>query len=172
MPTDIKKEIEKLRQKIRRHDYLYYVLSQPDISDKEYDDLMRKLKSLEDQYPQFKSEDSPTVRLSGGILEGFKTVKHKQKMLSLDNTYSFVELKEWGQRVHKGLRNEKVEYVVELKIDGVSANITYEKGKLSIGATRGDGETGEDVTGNIKTLRAIPLSLRGKDVPDYIEIRG
>jgi len=173
MSAEIKKKIESLREKLREHDYRYYVLSQPRISDKEYDNLMKKLKELEEKYPEFKTKDSPTVRLSGGILEGFKTVKHKQKMLSLDNTYSFEELKDWDERVHKGLTSgEKVEYAVELKIDGVSANITYEKGKLSIGATRGDGETGEDVTENIKTIRAIPLGLRGKDVPDLIEIRG
>ncbi|MCM8795838.1 MAG: NAD-dependent DNA ligase LigA [Candidatus Omnitrophica bacterium] len=169
----IEKQIEDLREKIRHHDYLYYVLSQPEISDKEYDDLMRKLKELEDKYPQYKSEDSPTVRVGGGILEGFKTVRHRQKMLSLDNVYSFEELRQWGERVHKGLgKEEKVEYVVELKIDGVSANITYEHGRLIIGATRGDGETGEDVTSNIKTIRAIPLILRGECVPDFIEIRG
>ena len=172
MTQDVKKKIENLRQKIRRHDYLYYVLDQPEISDKEYDDLMRQLKSLEDKHPEFRANDSPTVRVSGGILERFKTVRHKQKMLSLDNTYSFEELKDWDERVHKGLGNEKVEYVVELKIDGVSANITYEKGKLSIGATRGDGETGEDVTQNIKTIRAIPLTLLGKNIPDFVEIRG
>lgn len=173
MQKDIKKEIEKIRELIRRHDYMYYVLAQPEISDKEYDGLMGKLKQLEDKYPQFKTDDSPTVRVSGGILEGFKTVKHKQKMLSLDNTYSFEELMAWDERLHKGLgARETVEYVVEHKIDGVSANITYNKGKLSCGATRGDGETGEDVTGNIKTIRAIPLVLLGKNIPDFIEIRG
>lgn len=167
------KEIDKLRNQIRRHDYLYYVLSQPEISDKEYDDLMRKLKELEDKYPQFKSDDSPTVRLSGGITEGFAPVRHRQKMLSLDNVYTFEELKEWDERVHKGLKpGEKAEYVAELKIDGVSANIAYKGGKLIIGATRGDGETGEDVTANIKVIRAIPLVLLGKDIPDFIEIRG
>jgi len=173
MSTEIKKEIERLRERIRHHDYLYYVLSQPEVSDKEYDVLMRRLKDSEDKYPQFKTDNSPTVRISGGILEGFKTVKHKQKMLSLDNTYSYEELRDWDERVHKGLRSgEKVEYVVELKIDGVSANITYEKGMLSIGATRGDGEAGEDVTQNIKTIRAIPLVLLGKNIPDLVEIRG
>jgi len=173
MSKDIQKQIEGLRDKIRHHDYLYYVLSQPEISDKEYDKLIIRLKELEDKYPQFKSHDSPTMRISGGILEGFKTVRHKQKMLSLDNTYSFEELKEWDGRVHKGLgTGAAVEYVGELKIDGVSANITYEKGKLCIGATRGDGETGEDVTQNIKTIRAIPLVLLGKNIPEFIEIRG
>jgi DNA ligase (NAD+) len=173
MGTEVKKELERLREQIRHHDYLYYALSQPQISDKEYDILMRRLKDLEDKYPQFKTDNSPTVRISGGILEGFRTVKHKQKMLSLDNTYSYEELGDWDERVHKGLRSgEKVEYVVELKIDGVSANITYEKGMLSIGATRGDGEAGEDVTQNIKTIRAIPLVLLGKNIPDFIEMRG
>ena len=170
---DIKKRIENLKQKMRHHDYMYYVLSQPEISDKEYDALMRELKALEDKYPEFKSDDSPTARVSGGILEGFQTIKHKQKMLSLDNTYSFEELKDWDERVRKGLgKGEKIEYVVELKIDGVSANIAYQNTKLVIGATRGDGDTGEDVTQNIKTIRAIPLVLMGKDTPDFIEIRG
>jgi len=173
MSSDIKKKIEDLREKIRHHDYLYYVLSQPQILDKEYDDLMRKLQELEGKYPQFKTEDSPTVRVSGGIQEGFKTVRHRQKMLSLDNTYSIDELRDWQVRVYKGLgKREKVEYVVEHKIDGVSANITYGKGKLSIGATRGDGEAGEDVTQNIKTIHAIPLVFMGKNIPDFIEIRG
>ncbi|KPK97183.1 MAG: hypothetical protein AMJ95_10410 [Omnitrophica WOR_2 bacterium SM23_72] len=173
MSEGLKKKIEKLRDEIRHHDYLYYVLDQPRISDKEYDNLMRKLKVLEDAHPEFRSKDSPTVRVSGGILEGFKTVRHKQKMMSLDNTYSFDELKDWSERVQKGLGSqEKVTYVVELKIDGVSANITYKLGRLTIGATRGDGETGEDVTANIKTLRAIPLVLLGQDIPDFIEIRG
>jgi DNA ligase (NAD+) len=173
MSKEIKKKIESLRDKIRHHDHLYYVLSQPKISDKEYDALLKKLKALEDKYPGFKTDDSPTVRLSKGILEGFKTVRHKQKMLSLENTYSFEELEEWVERVHKGLgAHEKVEYVVEHKIDGVSANITYNKGRLSIGATRGDGEVGEDITQNAKTIRAIPLALLGKNLPDFIEIRG
>ncbi|MDD5237795.1 MAG: NAD-dependent DNA ligase LigA [Candidatus Omnitrophica bacterium] len=172
MPSEIKKKIEALRKQIRHHDHMYYVLSQPEISDKEYDNLMANLRNLEDKYPEFKSEDSPTVRISAGVLEGFKTVKHKQKMLSLDNTYSFEELKDWDERVHKGLGStEEVEYVAELKIDGVSANITYQSGRLSLGATRGDGESGEDVTQNIKTIRAIPLILESS-IPDFIEVRG
>jgi DNA ligase (NAD+) len=173
MSQEIRKKIEGLRRKIRKHDYFYYVLSQPQISDKEYDELMRKLKGLEEKYPEYKSNDSPTVRVSGGILEGFKTVKHRQKMFSLDNTYSFEELKDWDGRVRKGLGDSvKIEYAVELKIDGLSANITYEKGKLTIGATRGDGGTGEDVTLNIKTIRAIPLVLLDGDIPELIEVRG
>ncbi|OGX17097.1 MAG: hypothetical protein A3K83_01940 [Omnitrophica WOR_2 bacterium RBG_13_44_8b] len=173
MPEGIKQKIENLREKIRRHDYLYYVLSQPKISDKEYDSLMSELEILEEKYPQYRTSDSPTVRVGGAVLTGFKTVRHIQKMVSLDNTYSFDELTDWNQRILKGLgRHEKIEYVVEHKIDGVSANLTYQKGKLTIGATRGDGETGEDVTENLKTVRAIPLSLMGEHVPDFIEIRG
>jgi DNA ligase (NAD+) len=173
MSSEIKKKIEALRQQIRHHDYLYYVLSQPEISDKEYDNLMVELQNLEEKCPQYKSDFSPTLRLSGAVLEGFKTIKHKEKMLSLENSYTFEELKEWEERVLRGLgRCEKLEFVVEHKIDGLSANITYEKGKLKIAATRGDGETGEDVTANIKTIRAIPLVLRGQDLPDFIEIRG
>jgi len=173
MHSDIKNKIEKIREAIRHHDYLYYVLGQPQVSDKEYDDLLKELKSLEDNYPRFKAGDSPTVRLTGGILEGFKTVRHKQRMFSLDNTYSFEELREWQERVRRGLGpGETVEYVAELKIDGVSANIAYKDASLVTGATRGDGLTGEDVTRNIKTIRAIPLRLLDGNIPDFIEIRG
>lgn len=173
MVLEIKKKIDNLREEIRRHDYLYYGLAQPKISDKEYDDLMKRLQELEGEYPQFKSDDSPTVRVSAGILKGFLTVRHLEKMFSLDNTYSIQELREWDERVHKILGlSEKIEYVVELKIDGVSANLTYRRGKLSTGVTRGDGERGEDVTPNIKTIRAIPLVMRDKDIPEIIEIRG
>jgi len=167
-----KKEIEKLRREIRHHDYRYYVLSQPELSDKEYDDRMRRLKKLEEEFPGLLSPDSPTQRVAAGIQEGFKTVKHRQKMLSLDNTYSFEELRDWGERVRKGLANQEIQYVAELKIDGVSANLTYRDGLLVSGATRGDGESGEDVTLNIKTIRAIPLRLETEKPPKLIEIRG
>ncbi|MDD5246816.1 MAG: NAD-dependent DNA ligase LigA [Candidatus Omnitrophica bacterium] len=170
---EVKKEIEKLRDEIRRHDYSYYALSQPKVSDKEYDALMQKLKQLEERYPDFKSPDSPTVRVAGMVLEGFQTVRHRKKMLSLDNTYSFEELKDWAKRVEKGLGSLRdIEYVVELKIDGLSANLAYENGRLSVGATRGDGESGEDVTANIRTIRAIPLVLAAEGFPEYLEIRG
>ncbi|MFH1248041.1 MAG: NAD-dependent DNA ligase LigA [Candidatus Omnitrophota bacterium] len=170
---EVKKEIENVRKLIRRHDYKYYILSQPDIADKEYDDLMRRLRELEEKFPQYRTEDSPTMRVSGGILEGFKTAQHIQKMLSLDNTYTFAELKEWEDRVKRGLgKDERIEYVAELKIDGVSANLTYKKGSLFSGVTRGDGQIGEDVTSNIKTIRSIPLVMLTADSPDLIEIRG
>ena len=169
----IRKIIESLRDQIRRHDYAYYVLNQPEISDKEYDILMRELKEMEEAHPEFITPDSPTQRVSGEVQAGFKTIRHRLGMFSLDNTYNFDELKDWDERLHKGLsRLEKIEYVVELKIDGVSLNLTYEKGTLKSGATRGDGSTGEDVTNNVRTIRAIPLKLVSKNVPDLIEIRG
>lgn len=161
-----------MRKQIRRHDYLYYVLTQPEISDKEYDDLLKQLKDLEKQYPQYISLDSPTQRVSGQVIDGFKSVKHRQKMLSLENTYSFSELDDWNERVQKGLGNKATEYTVELKIDGVSANLTYEKGGLTRAATRGDGDQGEEITLNLRTIRSIPLSLLGGEIPKLIEIRG
>ena len=176
MSDQIKRQIEKLRDQIRHHDYLYYVDNQPEISDKEYDDLMRRLKDLEKENPAFITPDSPTQRVGGEPVAGFKTVKHKVKMLSLDNTYSFEELREWAERVRKGLpAGEKIEYVAELKIDGVSVSMTYEKGVLTRGTTRGDGETGEDITLNLKTIPAIPLKLlstAGEKVPQTLEVRG
>jgi DNA ligase (NAD+) len=173
MSSQIKNKIEQLKTKLRRHDYLYYVLSMPEISDKEYDDLLAQLKALENEHPEYLSNDSPTQRLSSGISQSFKTVKHLAGMFSLDNTYSLEELRLWDGRVRKGLGEQgSYEYVAELKIDGVSANLTYENGKLTVGATRGDGATGEDVTVNIKTIRAIPLVLLDQHPAGLVEVRG
>jgi len=172
---EVKRKVEKLREEIRHHDYCYYVLNQPEISDKEYDDLLTKLKQLEKEYPQLISPDSPTQRVGERPLEGFKTVKHRVAMLSLDNTYSSEETEEWAKRVHKGLPGEKVEYVVELKIDGVGVSLTYEKGVFVVGATRGDGVTGDDITQNLKTIKTIPLRFLSAELlqlPDLIEVRG
>ncbi len=174
------REIEKLREEIRHYDYYYYVLNQPEISDKEYDDLMKKLENLEKKYPQFITPDSPTQRVSGEPREEFKQVKHRRGMFSLDNTYSIEELKEWGTRVRKGLPGGKIEYVAELKIDGTSASLTYKKGKFSLGATRGDGELGEDITANLRTIKSIPLRLKMPtaklkqryQIPELLEVRG
>jgi len=171
---DIKKKIESLREEIKKHDYLYYVLNQPEISDAEYDKLYKKLVELEKKYPQFITPDSPTQRVSGQPVELFRPVKHSKPMLSLDNTYSAEEVKEWDERVRKGLKEEKYAYVTEPKIDGVSVALTYENGILTLGATRGDSETGEDITANIKTIRSIPLSLLPTSylLPKRLEIRG
>jgi DNA ligase (NAD+) len=169
----IKREIEKLREEIRTADHKYYGLSQPEISDKAYDDLIKQLKKLEEEYPQFVTADSPTQRVSGGLIEGFATVRHKVKMLSLDNTYSIDELKDWENRIKRLLKsNASLEYITELKIDGVSCSLTYKKSVLTVGATRGDGEVGEDITTNVKTIKSIPLKLSDKNIPDFLEIRG
>ncbi|MBU1871563.1 MAG: NAD-dependent DNA ligase LigA, partial [Candidatus Omnitrophica bacterium] len=127
---------------------------------------------LEKKNPQLITSDSPTQRVSGQVIDTFRTVKHREKMFSLDNAYSFEELDDWRERVGRGLRKKDIEYVVELKIDGVSANLSYEEGRFILGATRGDGSSGEDVTQNLKTIRAIPLVLLGKNVPKLLEIRG
>jgi len=171
----IKKEIEKLREEIRYHDYRYYILNEPEISDGEYDKLLQRLKELESKYPQFITPDSPTQRVSGGVSTEFKPVKHLKPMLSLDNTYSTEEVLDWDERVRKLLpRNAKIRYAIEPKIDGLSCSLRYENGVLTLGATRGDGETGEDVTLNVKTIRAIPLRLLGRTAktPTLLEVRG
>ena len=173
-----KKEIDRLTKEIERHNTLYYVKARPEISDFEFDSLVKRLKELERAHPEFKSSDSPTERVGGAPLKEFRTVPHKIPMLSLDNTYNFQELEEFDQRVKKFLAREKAAYFVEQKIDGVSISLTYEKGKLVLAATRGDGREGDDVTENIKTIRTIPLvvpapgaAFKGR-VPEVLEVRG
>ncbi len=162
-----------MRQQIRHHDYRYYVLSDPEISDKEYDELIRELKDLESRYPEFVTPDSPTQRVSGEVLEGFRTVRHRRKMLSLDNSYSIEELKRWQERIKRVLKSSQdINYMAELKIDGVSCSLTYDNGILKLGATRGNGEIGEDVTQNIRTIKSIPLRLTGNNIPGILEVRG
>jgi DNA ligase (NAD+) len=171
MAAEIRKRIEQLRAEIRRHDHLYYVLNQPQISDQQYDKLFAELKSLEGQHPELITSDSPTQRVSERPIEGFATVRHAIPMLSIDNTYSPEELRAFDERVAKGLESRGYDYVVELKIDGLAISLRYEKGVLVNGATRGDGSKGDDVTHNIRTIKAIPLRLAG-DVPDVLEVRG
>lgn len=170
--TKISREIEKLKEEIRHHDYLYYVVNQPEISDFEYDKLLKKLADLEEEYPKLITPDSPTQRVSGKVSPTFSPVKHAVPMLSLDNTYSEEESMEWLKRAQKSLNKKDIELVLEPKIDGVGINLTYENGILAIGATRGDGETGEDVTPNIKSIRSIPLRLMSSKPPSFFEIRG
>jgi DNA ligase (NAD+) len=167
--SKVNKEIENLRVQIRRHDYLYYVLNQPKISDAEYDRLMRQLEELEKEHPQFTSPDSPTQRVAGQPSKEFPEVKHAEVMLSLANAFSEEELTDFDERVKKGLGISDVEYAVELKMDGLAVALTYEDGKFIRGATRGDGETGEDITSNLRTIGAIPLVLR-KNI--FLEARG
>lgn len=171
---DIAKEIKDLRKTIRHHDHLYHVLDKPEISDREYDALYRKLKDLEDAHPEFASSDSPTQRVGGEPVKGFPVVRHIVPMMSLDNTYSAEEIKEFDARVRKNLKGEKIEYVVELKFDGVSTSLLYKNGKFIIGSTRGDGTEGDDVSANLKTIRSIPLVFDEgvKKIPRAIEVRG
>ena len=174
MSKNIKKEIEELRSAIKHHDHLYYVLDTPRVSDREYDALYRTLKLLEDAHPELITPDSPTQRVAGEPVKRFKTVKHIAPMTSLDNTYSADEIREFDERVKKNLKGERVEYVVELKFDGVSISLLYEDGAWVLGATRGDGEKGDDVSNNLRTIRSIPLAFsdRVKKAPRRLEVRG
>jgi len=172
----VKDRIEALRTEIERHNYLYYVKAAPEITDSDYDKLYRQLVELENAHPELVTPDSPTQRVGGQPLGEFATVTHEMPMLSIDNTYSEAELREFDARTRRFLdTDEPIEYVVELKIDGVASAVVYEHGRLVLGATRGDGVTGDDITANIRTVKAIPLRLRvhGKtSVPARLEARG
>ena len=165
--------LQELRAQIRRHEELYYIHSTPEISDADFDGLMRELETLEQQHPDLVTPDSPTQRVGGRPVEGFPTVEHVAPMLSLDNAYDEEELRAFDERVRRGagLGDAAVVYVAELKIDGLSIALTYDEGRLVRGATRGDGVRGEEVTANVRTIRAIPLSLRGGP-PGTLEVRG
>jgi len=163
--------IESLRTEIRRHDALYYQQASPEISDREYDRMMRQLKDLEAAHPELQSPDSPTQKVGGAPIDGFVTVEHRVPMLSIDNAFSEAELAEFGNRVVKLIGPEPVEWVVEYKVDGVALSLIYEKGHLVRAVTRGDGRRGDDVTHNARTMRGVPLKLIG-DVPDVLEVRG
>jgi DNA ligase (NAD+) len=166
-------KIEQLRKEIHRHDHLYYVKDQPEITDREYDRLIEQLKNLEAKHPVWITPDSPTQRVGGAPAEGFATVVHKAPMLSLDNTYNVEELRDFHNRVVKNLGTEVVEYVVELKIDGLGVSLFYEDGRFVRGATRGDGKKGEDITANLKTLRSIPLTIPMQEAGyKSMEVRG
>lgn len=167
---NIKERIEELRAELHRHNYNYYVLNAPEISDKQFDDMMRELQDLEKEHPEYQDENSPTMRVGSDINKNFTQVAHKYPMLSLGNTYSEGEVAEFYERVKKAL-NEDFEICCELKYDGTSISLTYEDGKLIRAVTRGDGEKGDDVTDNVKTIRCIPLVLHGNYPPSF-EIRG
>ncbi len=174
---DAEKKIESLRDEIRHHEYLYYVVDRPEISDFEYDKLMQQLQKLESEYPALITPDSPTQRVGGKPREGFVKVRHSSPMLSLDNTYNEEELRAWERRVHELTGRKEVDYVCELKLDGMSLSLGYDDGRLVRGVTRGDGTTGEDVTLNVRTVRSVPLSvpkekLKKAGIPSYFEVRG
>jgi DNA ligase (NAD+) len=169
--SNIKNKIEKLRETIRRHDMLYYAFEKPEISDFEYDALIKELQALEKENPQFITKDSPTQRVSGEVSSTFEKIEHKVPMMSLDNSYSVQDIKDWHERILKNI-NEKIEFIIEPKIDGLSASLVYENNSLKTGSTRGDGKYGEDVTENIKTIKNIPLKLlTGANIAKF-EIRG
>ena len=167
----IKERIDQLRPDLHRHNYNYYVLNTPEISDKEFDDMMRELQDLEKEHPEYQDENSPTMRVGSDLNKNFTQVTHKYPMLSLGNTYSENEVTDFYDRVKKAL-NEDFEICCELKYDGTSISLTYENGKLVRAVTRGDGEKGDDVTDNVKTIRTIPLVLHGNNYPEHFEIRG
>ncbi|NLW44736.1 MAG: NAD-dependent DNA ligase LigA [Syntrophomonadaceae bacterium] len=166
----MKERIERLRDEIRKHDYHYYVLDSPLITDREYDELLAELKALEAKYPELVAPDSPTQRVGGEPLPSFTTVRHRVPLLSLDNAFSREELIEFNRRIQARLSPEEISYVCELKIDGVSIALTYENGILVSAATRGDGVVGENVTQNVRTIRTVPLRLR--DPVPRLEVRG
>lgn len=165
-----KKEIEQLRAELERHNRLYYVEAKPEISDYDFDQMLRRLEKLESEHPELFDPNSPSQRVGGAPIESFATVIHEPPMLSIENAYSKEELREWHERVLRGVGRESVEYEAELKIDGVSISLLYENGKLARGATRGDGVRGDDVTPNVRTVRAIPLTI---ETPiKKLEVRG
>ena len=173
----VKKKAEKLREEIRRHEYLYYVEDQPAISDAAFDKLVNRLKALEAEHPELQTPDSPTVRVGGAPREGFTTVRHARPMMSLDNAFGYDALRDWDRRVREGTGRLVNEYIAEHKFDGLSISLQYADGVLARGVTRGDGTTGEDVTPNVKTIRSIPLrvdaaTLKKVKLPKDFEVRG
>jgi DNA ligase (NAD+) len=175
--TPAARQIEKLRDNIRRHEYLYYVLDEPELSDVKFDRMMEELKRLEAMHPELVAPDSPSKRVGGAPRKGFETFRHSPAMMSLDNTYSFEELGEFHRRVRELTGRERIEYVTEQKFDGLSISLLYEGGVLVRGVTRGDGTTGEDVTGNVRTIHSIPLrveeaGLKKLRLPPDFEVRG
>ncbi|HEY2119425.1 MAG TPA: NAD-dependent DNA ligase LigA [Candidatus Acidoferrum sp.] len=176
-PPSIKKEIADLREKIAHHEYLYYVVDDPEISDAAFDRLLNRLKELEAVHPELITPDSPTIRVGGTPRAGFQTVAHARPMLSLDNAFSYEQLQNWDRRVREGSGRQNIEYITEHKFDGLSISLQYEDGVLVRGVTRGDGTTGEEVTPNVKTIRSIPLrvdaaGLKKAKLPQTFEVRG
>src|SRR3990167_2245918 len=171
--ADLKKEINQLKHRIDEHNYRYYVLDDPAISDAEYDKLFQRLRTLEKQHPDLITSDSPTQRVGAAPLKNFPEVKHDISMLSLENAFTDEDLFAFDQRVRDRLKIQaKIEYCCEPKLDGLAVSVRYEKGILVRAATRGDGMTGEEITENIKTIKMVPLHLRGDDIPEVLEVRG
>ena len=172
MNNNILEQIQNLRKKLNEHNYNYYVLDNPTISDYEFDQKLKELQLLENQHPEYYDANSPSVRVGGEITKNFPTVTHEFRMYSLDNSYSKEELEEWEKRILKNLGENNVSFVCELKYDGASIDLTYEKGVLVQALTRGDGIQGDNITTNVKTIKSIPLVLKGNDFPERFHIRG
>ncbi|MDP2058733.1 MAG: NAD-dependent DNA ligase LigA, partial [Flavobacteriaceae bacterium] len=171
MSQAVYQQIKELREQIDIYNYEYYVLDKPSITDYAFDQKLKKLQELEDQYPEYFDENSPTQRVGGAITKNFETVVHEHRMYSLENSYSKEDLVEWEKRIQRILGDVPIEYVCELKYDGASISITYENGKLVRAVTRGDGFQGDEVTANVKTIRSVPLLLKG-NYPEKFDIRG
>lgn len=171
MSRSVEQRIVELRRQLEHHNYCYYVLAKPEVSDREYDRLMAELLELERQRPDLVAPDSPSQRVGGQPIDGFRTVTHAVPMMSIDNSYDSADLRAFDERVRRGLGGEQPAYVLEPKIDGVAVSLRYERGRLVLGATRGDGNRGDDITHNVRTIRAIPLVLRDH-APELLEVRG
>lgn len=172
LPNEIRAEAAELRQRLEYHNQLYYQEARPEISDLEYDQLLKRLVELEAKYPALQSPDSPTQKVGGAPIDAFRTITHRVPMLSIDNVYNEAELAEFGQRVAKLAEGKELAYIVEYKVDGVALSLIYENGLLTTGVTRGDGRTGDDVTHNARTLKGVPLRLAGENIPPLVEVRG
>src|SRR5947208_13120275 len=172
-PADALQRISELREQIHHHDYLYYAQARPEISDAEYDALMRELREVEAAFPDLVTPDSPTQRVAGQPVDAFRSVEHRAAMLSLDNATSPDDLREFEARLHRALPGTRLAYVCEPKIDGLGVALLYARGRFVRGATRGDGRVGEDVSANLKTIRSLPMRLRGPLAEaEEVEVRG
>ena len=171
MPENIQQKIEELREELHQHNYNYYILDEPSISDFEFDLKLKELQDLELAHPEFYDANSPSLRVGGGVTKNFPTVQHQFRMYSLDNSYDFNDLEDWENRILKTVENEEVEFVAELKYDGASISILYENGELKQAVTRGDGFQGDEITNNVRTISDVPLKLKG-DFPNRFFIRG
>ncbi|GLX51818.1 DNA ligase 1 [Streptomyces hygroscopicus subsp. hygroscopicus] len=172
VPAEARDRHAQLAEQIEEHRFRYYVKDAPVISDAEFDQLLKSLEALEEQYPELRTPDSPTQKVAGSYETEFTAVEHRQRMLSLDNTFNDDELAAWADRVARELGDQEYHFLCELKVDGLAVNLTYEHGRLTRAATRGDGRTGEDITPNVRTIADIPDRLHGDEVPDLVEIRG
>ncbi|MGW7458235.1 NAD-dependent DNA ligase LigA [Streptomyces sp. NPDC054797] len=172
VPTAVREQHQLLAEQVEEHRFRYYVNDQPVVSDAEFDTLLRSLEALEEEYPQLRTPDSPTQKVAGAYETDFASVEHRERMLSLDNAFDDEELAAWAERVARDVNTSDYHYLCELKVDGLAVNLTYENGRLTRAATRGDGRTGEDITPNVRTIADIPDRLKGDRIPPLVEVRG